>query len=89
MYNNGKKIGEIEESLDVARSTVYYVLEQAGVKPNRLARRGRIYERAVLPREDFDSALAWALARIEQLERENAHYRAIATSLDALLQDFG
>jgi transposase-like protein len=39
-YERGDKIRDIELSMDVPRSTIYWILEQAELSPNR-AQRGR------------------------------------------------
>ena len=40
MYREGFKLAEITDETKVPRATVYYLLEQAGIQPNRLAVRG-------------------------------------------------
>lgn len=37
-YQRGQKIHEIEERFNISRSTIYWVLEQAHVTPDRLKR---------------------------------------------------
>lgn len=41
-YERGDKIKDIQESLDVPRATIYYVLEKHGVTSNRIKRRSRL-----------------------------------------------
>lgn len=41
-YERGDKIKDIQESLNVPRATIYYVLEKHGVTSNRIKRRSRL-----------------------------------------------
>ncbi len=41
-YKRGDKIRDIEEAHGIARATVYWILEQGGVTPNRLQRGRRL-----------------------------------------------
>lgn len=88
MYSSGKRVAEIEEKCEVSRSTIYYVLDQAGIRPDRQQQRGRLLDVVpILPREDHENLAAWALARVEQLERENGTLRGRLSAIEACLRD--
>jgi transposase len=74
-------IGQIAQEVGRSSSTIYYVLDRAGVKRSRLGRRTP---------EPKNETLAWALERIRVLEAEvQERERALQRereSLDALVQ---
>jgi transposase len=74
-------IGQIAREVGRSSSTIYYVLDRAGVKRSRLGRRDP---------EPKDETLTWALERIRLLEAEvNERQQALQRereSLHALVQ---
>lgn len=75
-YERGDKIRDIELALDVPRSTIYWILEQAELSPNR-AQRGRR-----IAGNDQQLANLYALItaqdkRIKELEAENARLNGL------------
>ena len=74
-------IGQIAQEVGRSSSTIYYVLDRAGVKRSRLGRRTP---------EPKNETLAWALERIAHLEKELDERQRIIhrerESLHALVQ---
>lgn len=80
MYHDKVPVLTIVDKLQVSRATVYNVIRASGEQPSR-QRRANSPARP----EDYDDLLSWALARVEQLERENAEARAFRSAVAALL----
>jgi transposase-like protein len=76
-------IGQIAQEVGRSSSTIYYVLDQAGVKRSR-------QERERSPVTPTNETLAWALERIAHLENELEERQRIINrereSLHALVQ---
>ena len=82
MYRSGAKTAEITEATGVGRSTIYMLLQDAGVAPaRRVSKTPSPIDRDLtaplpLPRLD-DPVLAWALERLAELEREVGRLQAM------------
>lgn len=66
MYRSGAKTAEISAETGAQRSTIYFVLSEEGVTPNRKA------APHVTGMTDHGSLLDWALTRVVELEKECA-----------------
>lgn len=67
LYREGKKTKEITDATGVGRSTIYYILGEQNVRTNR-----KSGPRPKLPDEEYQSLLEKLMARVIELERENA-----------------
>lgn len=77
MYQEGARVAEITEATGASRGTIYFVLHDEGLTPNR---QGVVAERATLldegePPQTDSALLNWALRRVTALERDNGALR--------------
>jgi hypothetical protein len=81
LYLAGKKLGEIVAATDVSRPTIYWMLHQAGITPNRQKPSRAAIDAArevagVGPATDLLERLLAAERTIGQLQAENEALRA-------------
>lgn len=72
-YQRGDKIRDIEQRHGIARATVYWVLEQGGVSPDRVKRGPRLSgnDQALAQLYDLISAQDQRIQQLEQYIRDN------------------
>lgn len=82
MYvEQGAKLAAITEETGVPRSTIYWILQRAGVDPQRQGTRRATPADSVVAVD----ALKWAMERIEDLARDNGRLRAEVERLSSLV----
>ena len=68
-YQSGEKLAKIERDFDVARATIYWLLERRGITDQRVKRNVRLQVDSVTAAHLYD-LIASQEAEIEQLEAE-------------------
>jgi transposase-like protein len=71
MYLDGKKLSVICGETGVPRPSVYWILHQAGVQPNRQSRTRELAERVAAPATELLDRLMEAQIQVGQLQAEN------------------
>lgn len=80
MYLAGQKTAAITEETGVPRSTIYWILQQQGVQPQRLGKR------APAASEQARETLEWCMTRILDQERQIATLRAVERNQAAAIR---
>jgi len=70
--NQGARLADITDKTGVPRSTIYWILQRAGVDANRQGTR----RADPTDRQTIREAIQWAMSRVEELAVENATLRA-------------
>lgn len=76
LYQQGKKTAEITEATGVGRSSIYFLLQQAGVRPSRQRGGGAVQEEPIQAKTlDGDDLTRWLVEYTGDLESENETLR--------------